>query len=180
LKCSKDKIINLLSKSDVTYVVIGKRVGVSKQWVHQVAKEVGLTRKRQPPHYRSDITVDRVLECYHEDLLVKDIAQTLNCELSTVRRRLREAGIGGSECRSRSMKLHWRGETHCRHDVTVEGVLELYHSNLLIKDIAQTLGCNQVTVHRRLKVADISSSENLSRGANLRRRTRKQRQSYGE
>jgi len=121
LKCSKDRIINLLSKSDITYVEIGKRVGVSKQWVHQVAKEARLTRKRQPPHYRSDITVDRVLDCYHKDLLIKDIAQTLNCELSTVRRRLREAGIGESECRSRSMKLNWRGETHYRHDVTVEG-----------------------------------------------------------
>jgi len=156
LKCSKDKIINLLSKSDITYVEIGKRVGVSKQWVHQIAKEVGLTRKRQPPHYRSDITVDRVLECYHEDLLVKDIAQTLNCAVSTVRRRLRETGIGESKCRSRSMKLNWRGDIHYRHDVTVEGVLELYHSNLLIKDIAQTLGCNQATVRRRLKVAGVS------------------------
>ena len=173
MKCSKDKIINLLSKSNITYVEIGKRVGVSKQWVHQVAKEVGLTRKRQPPHYRSDITVDRVLECYHEDLLVKDIAQTVNCELSTVRRRLREAGMGESECRSRSMKLEWRGETHCRDDVTVEGVLELYHSNLLIKDIAQTLGCSQAIVHRRLRVAGIRSSENLSRGAKLRGRLKR-------
>ena len=66
----------------------------------------------------------------------------LNCELSTVRRRLREAGISESECRSRSMKLDWRGETHCRHDVTAEGVLELYCSNLLIKDIARTLDCS--------------------------------------
>ena len=173
MKCSKDKIINLLFKSDITYVEIGKRVGVSKQWVHQVAKEARLTRKRQPPYYRSDITVDRVLDCYHEDLLVKDIAQTLNCGLSTVRRRLREAGIGKSECRSRSMKLVWRGNIHCRDDVTVEGVLKLYHSNLLIKDIAQTLGCNQVTVHRRLKVAGISSSENLSRGAKLRGRLKR-------
>ena len=172
MKCSKDKIINLLSQNDITYVEIGKRVEVSKQWVHQIAKEVGLTRKRQPPYYRSDITVDRVLECYHEDLLVKDIAQTLNCAVSTVRRRLRETGIGESKCRSRSMKLNWRGETHCRHDVTVEGALELYCSNLLIKDIAQTLRCNQATVRRRLKVAGISSSENLSRGAKLRR-TRK-------
>lgn len=162
MECSKNRIINLLSRSDITYVEISKRVGVSKQRVHQVAKKIGLTKKRRPPHYRSDITVDRVLDCYREDLLVKDIAQTLNCELSTVRRRLREAGIGESECRSRSMKLHWRGNIHYRNDVTVEGVLELYHSNLLIKDIAQTLGCNQVTVRKRLRVAGISKSTILS------------------
>ena len=148
-------------------------MGVSKQWVHQVAKESGLTRKRQPPHYRSDITVDRVLDYYHEDLLVKDIAQRLNCELSTVRRRLREAGIGESECRSRSMKLNWRGKTHCRDDVTVEGVLELYQSNLLIKDIAHALSCNQVTVRKRLRVAGISKSTILFRGARLGRRRKK-------
>ena len=180
MKCSKDKVINLLSKSDITYVEIGKRVGVSRQWVHQVAKEIGLTRRSQPPHYRSDITVDRVLDCYHEDLLVNDIAQTLKCELSTVRRRLREAGIGESECRSRSMKLAWRGNTHYRDDVSVEGVLKLYHSNLLIKDIAQTLGCNQVTVRKRLRVAGISKGTILPRGAKLRRRTKEQHQSYGE
>jgi len=97
----------------------------------------------------------------------------LNCELSTVRRRLREARISESECRSRSMKLDWRGETHCRHDVTAEGVLELYCSNLLIKDIARTLDCSQATVHRRLKVAGISSSENFSRGAKLRGRLKR-------
>ena len=141
--------------------------------MHQAAKKVWLTKKRRPPHYRSDITVDRVLDCYREDLLVKDIAQTLNCELSTVRRRLREAGIGESECRSRSMKLHWRGEPHCRDDVTVGGVLELYHSNLLIKDIAQTLGCNQVTVRKWLRVAGISKSTIIFRGVRLRERLKR-------
>ena len=108
MKCSKDKIINLLSQNDITYVEIGKRVEVSKQWVHQIAKEVGLTRKRQPPHYRSDITVDRVLVCYHEDLLVKDIAQTLNCGLSTVRRRLRVVGISKGTILPRGAKLRRR------------------------------------------------------------------------
>lgn len=86
--------------------------------------------------------------------------------------KLREAEIGESECRSRSMKLHWRGNIHYRNDVTVEGVLELYHSNLLIKDIAQTLGCNQVTVRKRLRVAGISKSTILSRGAELRMRAK--------
>jgi predicted DNA-binding protein YlxM (UPF0122 family) len=164
----KDKIINLLSKSDDSYEEIGKQVEVSRQWVHQVAKEVGLTRNRQPHHYRSDITIDRVLDCYHEDLLVNDIAQTLNCNLSTVRSRLREAGISKSECQSRSMKLAWRGDTHYRDDVTVDGVLKLYHSNLFIKAIARTLDCNQATVRKRLRVAGISSSANFSRGAKLR------------
>ncbi|MBA7659973.1 hypothetical protein ES703_67972 [subsurface metagenome] len=168
IESSKEKIINLLSKSEATYEEIGKRVGVSRQWVHQVAKEVGLTRNRQPHHYRSDITVDRVLELYHQDLLVNDIAQTLNCELSTVRRRLREAGISKSECQSRSMRLAWRGDTHYRDDVTVEGVLKLYRSNLFIKDIARTLDCNQATVRKRLRLAGIRSSENFSRAAKLR------------
>jgi len=165
---SKDKIIELLCKNDATYVEIGNRVGTSRQWVFRIAKEAGLTRNRRAPHYRSDVTVDRVVNYYHQDLLVKDIAQKLNCNLSTVRKRLREAGIGKHECRSRSMKLDWRGKTHCRDDVTKEVVLKLYHSNLLIKDIARSLGCNQLTVRKRLMAAGISSSENSSRGAKLR------------
>ncbi|MFC1983990.1 hypothetical protein ACFLVO_03145 [Chloroflexota bacterium] len=57
---------------------------------------------------------------------------------------------------------------HYRSDVTTEVVLKLYHSNLLIKDIARTLGCNQATVRKRLMEAGISSSEKYSRGAKLR------------
>jgi len=173
VETSKEKLIKLLFQSDATYLEIAKRVGRSRQWVYQVAKEVGLTRNRQPRHYRSDITVDKVLDYYHQDMLEKDIARTLNCTATTVRKRLREAGISKSECLSRSMKLDWRGERHYRDDVTVEGVLKLYHSNLSIRDIAKTLGCNQATVRKRLKKAGISSSENYSRAARLRPRRKR-------
>ena len=52
-------------------------------------------------------------------------------------------------------------------DVTVEGVFNLYQG-LLIKEIAQTLGCNEITVRHRLRQAGISKSECCSRGAGIR------------
>ena len=166
----------LLDYPDASYEKIGSIVGCSKQRVHQIAKSAGLTRKRKPPHYRSDVTVDKVLELYHRDLLLKEIASTLDCCPSTVTKRLREAGISPSECFSRSMKLDWRGKYHCRDDITADRVLNLYHNDgLLIKEIAQTLGCNQVTVRSRLREADISKSLCFARSAVIRWERRKQK-----
>jgi len=159
----------LVDYPDATYEKIGSIVSCSKQRVHQIAKKAGLNRKRRPPHYRSDITVDKVLELYHRDLLIKEMAQTLGCNQATVTKRLREAGITAGECFSRSMKLDWRGSYHYRDDVTVERVLNLYHNDgLLIKEMAQTLGCNQATVKSRLREAGISPSECFSRGAAIK------------
>lgn len=62
-----------------------------------------------PRNQRRDVTVEKVLEFYHSNLLVKDIAKALICNVVTVRRRLRIAGISKSELYSRSMKLDWRG-----------------------------------------------------------------------
>ena len=164
----------LLDYPDTTYEKIGSIVGCSKQRVHQIVKGAGLTRKRRPPHYRSDITVDKVLELYHRDLLIKEIAPILGCCPSTVTKRLREAGIGPVECFSRSMKLDWRGQYHCRDDITAARVLNLYHNDgLLIKEIAQTLVCNQATVRSRLREAEISKSLCFSRGAVIRWKRRK-------
>ena len=159
----------LVDCPDVTYEKIGSIVGCSKQRVHQIAKEAGLTRMRKHPHYRSDITVDKVLELYHRDLLVKEIAPISGCCPSTVTKRLREAGISPRECFSRSMKLNWRGKYHCRDDITADRILNLYHNDgLLIKEVAQTLGCNQATVRSRLREAGISSSLCFSRSAAIR------------
>jgi len=165
----RGQVLSLLSDyPDSTYEKIGSIVGCSKQWVHQIAKSAGLTRRR-PPHYRSDVTVDKVLELYHRDLLLKEIAPTLGCSPSTVGKRLREAGISAGECFSRSMKLNWRGSYHCRDDITVERVLNLYHNDdLPIKEMAKTLGCNQATVTKRLRKAGISPGECFSRGARIR------------
>ena len=177
-KGSKGQVLSLLlDYPNASYKKIGSIVHCSRQWVHQIAKEAGLTRMRRPPHYRSDVTVDKVLELYHQDLLVNDIAQTLNCNLSTVRSRLREARISKSECQSRSMRLAWRGNTHYRDDVTVERVLNLYHNDDLptIKEMAKTMRCDQVTFRRRLRDAGISPGECFSRGARIRWR-RKARQ----
>ena len=164
----------LLDYPDASYEKIGSIVHCSRQRVHQIAKSAGLTRKRRPPHYRSDITVDKVLELYHRDLLIKEIAPILGCCPSTVTKRLREAGISSGECFSRSMKLDWRGKYHCRDDITADRVLNLYHNDgLLIKEISQTLGCNQATVRRRLREAEISSSLCFSRSAVIRWERRK-------
>jgi len=166
----------LLDYPDASYEKIGSIAHCSKQRVHQIAKSAGLTRKRKHTHYRSDITVDKVLELYHRDLLLKEIAPILGCCHSTVANRLREAGVSASECFSRSMRLDWRGSYHCRDDITVERVLNLYHNDdLPIKEMAKTMGCDQVTVRRRLMEAGISKSERSSRGAVIRWKRRKQK-----
>ena len=179
IKASKGQVLSLLlDYPDATYEKIGSIVGCSKQRVHQIAKSAGLTRKRRPPHYRSDVTVDKVLELYHRDLLLKEIAPILGCCPSTVRSRLREAGITAGECFSRSMKLDWRGSYHCRDDITAERVLNLYHSDSLpIKEMAKTMGCDQVIVRRRLMEAGISKNERFSRGAVIRWERRKHKAS---
>jgi len=173
----RDQVLSLLiDYPNATYPQIGSIVYCSKQRVHQIAKKAGLTRMRRPPHYRNDVTVDKVLELYRRDLLLKEIGPILGCCSSTVTSRLREAGISAGECFSRSMKLDWRGSYHCRDDVTVDRVLNLYHNDdLLIKEMAQTLGCNQATVTRRLRDAGIGPSECFSRGAVIKWR-RKARQ----
>lgn len=168
-KGSKGQVLSLLlDYPNASYEKIGGIVYCSKQRVHQIAKEVRLTRKRKPPHYRSDVTVDKVLELYHRDLLVKEIASTLGCCPSTITSRLREAGITAGESFSRSMRLDWRGSYHCRDDITAEKVLSLYHNDdLPIYEMAQTMGCDQVTVRRRLMEAGISKSERFSRGVRI-------------
>jgi len=104
---TRDQIEDLLfSHPNMTYQEIGKIVERSRQWVHQVAREAGLTRKSR--RYREDITVERVLDLYyHSTLLIKDIAWMLGCNELTIRRRLRAAGISPSEAHSRKMKLRW-------------------------------------------------------------------------
>ena len=164
----------LLDYPDATYEKIGSIAGCSKQRAHQIAKKAGLTRVRRPPHYREDITVDKVLELYHRDLLLKEMAPILGSCPSTVAKRLREAGISASECFSRSMKLDWRGSYHCRDDIAAERVLNLYRNDgLLIKEMAKNMGCNQATVRSRLREAGISMSECFSRGARIKWERRK-------
>lgn len=111
-----------------------------------------------------------VLELYHRDLLIKEIAPILGCSRYTVTSRLREAGISAGEGFSRSMRLHWRGKYHCREDITVERVFNLYRNgDLPIKEMAKTLGCNPATVRKRLMETGISKSERFSRSARIRR-----------
>ncbi len=173
----RQQVLSLLvDYPDASYDNIGSIVHCSKQRVHQIAKSAGSTRKSRPPHYRSDVTVDKVLELYRRDLLIKEMAPILGCCPSTVTKRLREAGISPGECFSRSMKLDWRGRYHVRDDITVQRVLNLYHNDdLPIKEMAQTIGCNQATVRRRLREAGISKSQCFSRGAVIRWKRKKQK-----
>ena len=67
-------------------------------------QETELTRNRKR-HYHTGITVEQVVDLYHQGLLVKDIMQILGCNAKTVRRRLRLAGISKSECYSRNRTL---------------------------------------------------------------------------
>ncbi len=170
----REQVLSLLGDyPDASYEKIGSIVHCSRQRVHQIAKSTGLTRGRRPPHYRSDVTIDKVLELYHRDVLINEIARILGCNPTTVRHRLREAGISPGECLSRSMKIVWRGKLHSRDDITVARVLNLYHDGLLIREMAQTLGCNPATVSHRLREAGISPGERLSRGAVIKWKRRK-------
>ena len=167
-KAVRGQVLSLLiDHPDVTYGKIGSIAGCSKQRVHQIAKEAGLTRRR-PPYYRSDVTVDKVLELYHRNLLIKEIAPILGCSRYTVTSRLREAGISAGECFSRIQRLLRQWYFSRRDDITVARVLNLYHNGLLIKEIAKTLDCNPVTVKSRLSEAGISKSECISRGLVIR------------
>jgi len=106
------QIITLLRHHpDMGYPEIGVVVGCSRQRVHYIAKVAGLTRDDKFRWYRSDITVERVLELYHHGLLIKEIKQELGCNMHTVRRRLRAAGISKGECCSRAKKLAWKGRS---------------------------------------------------------------------
>ena len=162
------QIMMLLEHPDMSYQQIGDTVGCSRQWVHYVARRAGLTRKVKR-HLRSDITVERVLELYHEGLLIKHIAKALSCKPGTVTKRLRAAGISKSECYSRGKKLQHHS------DVTMERVVQLYHQGILGKDIRQVLGCRPATVSRGLRLAGISESECRSRGMELAWRGRTSR-----
>ena len=107
---NKEIVSLLLAHPEVSYQEIGDLIGLSKERVHQIARRAGLNRNKKPRHYYSHITTEKVLELYHKNLLIKDIAQALGCHVITVRKRLRAAGITKAECYSHSMKLDWRGK----------------------------------------------------------------------
>lgn len=173
---TRQQVLNLLLECpDATYEKIGSMVHCSKQRVHQIAKSAGLARKLRPPYYRSDITVDKVLELYNRDILIKEMAPILGCCRGTITKRLREAGINPLQSFSRSMKLNWRGKYHYRDDITTDRVLNLYNNNLLIEEIAQILGCNNATVRSRLRSAGITKSECYSRSLRIRWERRKKK-----
>lgn len=100
----------LLTNPGATYEEIGDLMGLSKQRIHEIAKRAGLERDTRTRNYHSYITTGKVLELYHKNLLIKDIAQALGCAEPLIRRRLRAAGISKRDCYSRSMKLAWRGK----------------------------------------------------------------------
>ncbi len=67
-------------------------------------------------HYRDDITADKILHLYNNDLLIEEIAQTLSCNNATVRSRLRSVGITKSECYSRGLRIKWERRKKKRED----------------------------------------------------------------
>ena len=97
----------LTTHPDMTYQAIGEIMGCSRQRVHQVAQQTGLTKKSR--FFRLDITVEKVVELYYgSNLLVQDIARIFGCDLNTIRKRLRAGGISSRESYSRKEKLYWR------------------------------------------------------------------------
>lgn len=97
----------LTNHKRMTYREIGEIVGCSRQRVHQVAQESGLTRKSRLQ--RPDITVESVLALYyHSTLFHYDMCRILGCTLSTIALRLRAAGISPSAAHSRRQTLCWK------------------------------------------------------------------------
>ena len=92
----------------------------------------------------------------HPDMTYREIGEVVGCSRAWVHQVAREAGL------AKKSRLY-------RPDITIERVLDLYyHSNLLIKDITRMLGCNELTIRRRLRAGGISSSEAHSRKMKLR------------
>ena len=84
----------------------------------------------------------------HPDMTYGEIGRIVGC----TRQRVGQiAGVGRENPRRA-----------CR-GITVEKVTELYNGNLLIREIAEALGCNKITISRRLREAGISKRNCYSR-----------------
>jgi len=105
---TRSQMVKLLTDHPtMTYREIGEMVGCSRQRVHQIARESGLTRKSR--RYREDVTIERVLALYYDsNLFHYDMCRILGCSVGIIARRLRAAGISPSAAHSRKMKLRWR------------------------------------------------------------------------
>jgi len=88
----------------------------------------------------------------HPDMTYGEIGKIVGC----TRQRVGQiAGVGRENPRRT-----------CR-DITVEKVTELYNGNLWICEMAEALGCNKVTISRRLREAGISKSNCYSRARTI-------------
>ena len=105
---NRSQMVQLLTDHPtMTYQEIGEIVGCSRQRVHQIAQESGLTRKNY--RYRPDVTIERVLALYYDSTLFHyDMSRILGCTISTIAKRLRAAGISPSAAHCRKAKLCWR------------------------------------------------------------------------
>jgi hypothetical protein len=92
---------------EMKYGEIGKFFGVTKSYVQKIAKDGGLpSRKARPRNYRSDITVEKVLNLYNNtSMLIKEIALALDCNQVTVKSRLRQARITKKKVYSRRARI---------------------------------------------------------------------------
>lgn len=60
-------------------------------------------------------------------------------------------------------------QPNIRRDITIEKVYQFYYQGLLIKDMANALGCSYPTVSKRLREAGVSKYECYSRSQKLKR-----------
>jgi len=97
----------------------------------------------------------------HSDIGYRQIGDIVGCSRQRVHQVAKKAGLTG------------KGRHYRRRYISIEQVVELYHRDLLVKDIRQILGCQPATVMRRLRQAGISKSECYSRGKKLDWRNRK-------
>jgi hypothetical protein len=99
----RKQVMGLIRKHpDMTYEEIGRIVGCTRQRVGQIA---GVGREN-PRRNRRDITVEKVTDLYNGNLWIREIAKALGCNQITVTRRLRQAGIGKSNCYRRGRILY--------------------------------------------------------------------------
>ena len=71
MSSKKKKIVNLLRENDLSYEKIGEKVGCSKQYVGQVAKEEGLSRRSQAKSSESQEYKDNMKHRLAQDVIDK-------------------------------------------------------------------------------------------------------------
>ena len=88
-----DRITSLLLTTELSFPEVARRTGSTRQYVHYVAKNLGVSPKDRTEGYLKYYSTQQVRELWDEGLTAGEIATELNCSIGTVTNKLRELGI---------------------------------------------------------------------------------------